>query len=141
MKLPKISALIVSIVIISSAWLFYFIHENHKLTTQNAIQVSEARRTLKDVDAAFYKMSGLELNVQKYTITGDESFKSAALQQISDLRKIFDNLNSIAKIKPHEYSFMPMLVQKLNIHETIIRNSISPGEFALGHDCGSPTLV
>ena len=129
MKIQRYQLVIVSIVILASAGLFYFINQNYKETTENSLEIRKTRDVLKNIDTAFYTISELEINTQKYIITGDSSFQKEAIKQIGTLREITDRLHSSTTSNSHEYPFMPLLIQKLNIDQEMIReNKFSPKE-------------
>jgi PAS domain S-box-containing protein len=123
MKVQKYQLVIVSIIILASAGLFYFINQNYKETTENSLQIRKTRDILKNIDTAFYTISELEINTQKYIITGDSSFQKKAIQQIGTLREITNRLHSFTESNSHEYPFMPLLIQKLNINQEMIREN------------------
>ena len=64
MKVQRYQLVIVSIVILASAGLFYFINQNYKETTENSLQIRKTRDILKNIDTAFYTISELEINTQ-----------------------------------------------------------------------------
>ncbi len=129
MKVQRYQLVIVSIVILASAGLFYFINQNYKETTQNSVQIRKTRDILKNIDSAFYTISDLEINTQKYIITGDSSFKKEAIKQTGILGEITGKLYSSTKSNSQEYPFMPLLIEKLNIHQEMIwKNKFSQKE-------------
>ncbi|MEO5649118.1 MAG: PAS domain S-box protein [Ginsengibacter sp.] len=129
MKVQRYQLVIVSIVILASAGLFYFINQNYKETTQNSVQIRKTRDILKNIDSAFYTISDLEINTQKYIITGDSSFKKETIKQTGILGEITGKLYSSTKSNSQEYPFMPLLIEKLNIHQEMIwKNKFSQKE-------------
>lgn len=131
MKIQRSLLIIVSIFILASIWLFYFINQNHKKTTENYVGIRETRAALKNIDAAFYTINELEINTQKYIITGDRSFEKDAAKQIAQLDEIVNRLNASSKSGLQNYDFMPLLIEKMNIHRTIVQdNKISQKEVA-----------
>jgi len=131
MRISKYSLAIVSLVIIGSSWLFYFIVQNHKTTTKNSLQVNQTQKILKNIDIAFYTISNFDLNIQKYAITGKIDFAKDATKQIAPLTEILTELNALAKVNSQEYPFLPMLMKKLSIYKQITgANNLSPKEVA-----------
>lgn len=126
MKIQR-NLLVISSLILASAWLFYFINQNHKKTTENSLEIRETRAALKNIDAAFYTISELEINTQKYIITGDPSFEKDAAKQIVRLGEIVNKLNESSKSGSQQYDFMPLLIEKLNIHRAMLQDKkLSP---------------
>jgi len=86
MKIPKYFIAIIIIIILASCSLFYFINQNHKTTTENSLAVNQSRKTLKNIDAAFYTISELENSTQKYVISGDPIIGKNAENQLLTMR-------------------------------------------------------
>jgi PAS domain S-box-containing protein len=130
MKLPKYFLIIISIIVVSFSGLFYFINQNHKKTTANSIEINESRIIVKKIDAAFYTISKLERNTQKYVITGDRVTEKNAENEIADLYKIIGQLNESARLNREDFAFLPLLIKKLDSQQYIRKNKLTAKEIA-----------
>jgi CHASE3 domain sensor protein len=113
MKLPQYFIIIITIIVLSFSGLFYFINQNHKKTTENSLEINQSRSYLRKIDAAFYIISKLEHNTQKYIITGDKATEKNAENEIAELYKIIEELNESAKLNPDDFAFLPLLIKKI----------------------------
>ena len=131
MKIPKYFIAIIIIIILASCSLFYFINQNHKTTTENSLAVNQSRKTLKNIDAAFYIISELENSTQKYVISGDPIIGKNAENQLASLHKIVNELDKSDKLNSQSSDFLPLLIKKLMIQEQIRKNKLSAREVAV----------
>lgn len=130
MKIPKYFLALLIIIALASSGLFYFINQTHKKTTENSLEVSAARNALSNIDDAVYTISDLEHNNQKYIITGDNTYKKNAKEQIAALHKVINKLDESVKLNHKALDFLPLLIEKLTIQEQIYKNKLSPKEVA-----------
>ncbi len=128
MKLPQYFISIVTIFVLSFSGLFYFINQNHKKTTENSLEINQSRKTIKKIDAAFYTISELERNTQKYVITGNKDIEKNVENEIAELHDIIQELDESAKINPEGFDFLPLLVKKLDSHKYIRKNKLTAKE-------------
>ena len=111
--------LISAIVFLASICLFIFINQNHKKITENSAQKQKIRENAKGIEATIYKINELELNTQRFIITGDPLFQKEALEKIADLKEMAHQFDSQKSYHP-EYLFTPLLYKKLNTEEKIL---------------------
>jgi PAS domain S-box-containing protein len=130
MKIPRYFIAIIFIIILASSGLFFFITQNHKTTTENSLEVNQSRKTLRNIDAAFYSITELEGNIQKYIISGDKSIQENCQLQINELHKIVNELEETGKLKPDSFRFLDLLTKKLSIQEAIVTNKLSANDAA-----------
>lgn len=119
MRISKKGLLIAGIVFLASICLFIFINENHKKITENSTQKQTIRENLKSIDATVYKINELELNTQRFIITGDPLFQKEALGKIADLKQMAQEFDSEKSYHP-EYLFTPLLYKKLNLEQKLL---------------------
>jgi PAS domain S-box-containing protein len=128
MKISRYFIVIISIILLSFSGLFYFISQNHKKTTKNALEVNQLRKTAKTIDEAFYTISALERNTQKFVITGDEMIEKNAENETADLHKIIVQLDEPAKSNPGGFAFLPLLIKKLDNQQYIRQHRLNAKE-------------
>ncbi len=121
MRIPKSSLAIFSIIILASAWLFYFINQNQKRTTENSSLIIQTQETLKNLNTAFYKITELELTTQNFVITGDTAFEKKAITQIADVSKMANHFKVSAQPNSTDYLTRAALFKKINSQLEIIR--------------------
>jgi PAS domain S-box-containing protein len=126
MKIQKHIIAIFSIVILASASLIYFINKNHKSIVENSANIRQSRATSKNIDEVFYSLTMLELQSQKYVITSDIKFKKAAAHELSRLHGIATEFTEAQKKDPKAYTFIPLLIKKLAIHDKVILTNNLP---------------
>jgi len=119
MRISKKGLLIAGIVFLASICLFIFINENHKKITENSTQKQTIRENVKSIDATVYKINELELNTQRFIITGDPLFQKEALGKIADLKQMAQEFDSEKSYHP-EYLFTPLLYKKLNLEQKFL---------------------
>lgn len=119
MRISKKGLLIAGIVFLASICLFIFINENHKKITENSTQKQTIRENVKSIDATVYKINELELNTQRFIITGDPLFQKEALGKIADLKQMAQEFDSEKSYHP-EYLFTPLLYKKLNLEQKLL---------------------
>ena len=120
MKFTKNSLIIICFGILASSWLIYRINLNHKRTVENAYQLNLARQNVNSIDAILYKVTQLELNSQKYIITGEPAYEKGALQEIDELKKIINHFHSTSKMNNTADSITNLLYKKTGIEARII---------------------
>ena len=126
MKIQKHIIAIISIVILASVSLIYFINKNHKTSVQNSVNIKQSRSTLRDIDNVFYSMTQLELNSQKFIMTSDISSKKEAEEELTTLHRIVNQMTEAGKTDGKTFEFTPLLVKKLDIYDQIISgNNVS----------------
>jgi PAS domain S-box-containing protein len=130
MKFPKSFIVIISIIIFAFSSLFYFINLNHKITTENSVEINQSRKIFRQIDAAFYTISELERNTQKYVITGNKVIEKNAENEIAELDIIIDELNESAKLNPDGFAFLPLLIKKLDSQQYIRKNKLTAKEIS-----------
>jgi len=130
MKFPKSFIVIISIIIFAFSSLFYFINQNHKITTENSVEINQSRKIFRQIDAAFYTISELERNTQKYVITGNKVIEKNAENEIAELDIIIDELNESAKLNPDGFAFLPLLIKKLDSQQYIRKNKLTAKEIS-----------
>jgi len=130
MKLSQYFIIIITIIVLSFSGLFYFINQNHKKTTENSLEINQSRSYLRKIDAAFYTISKLEHNTQKYIITGDKATEKNAENEIAELYKIIEELNESAKLNPDDFAFLPLLIKKLDTQQYIRKNKLTAKEIS-----------
>lgn len=131
MKISRYFIVIISIILLSFSGLFYFISQNHKKTTKNALEVNQLRKTAKTIDEAFYTISALERNTQKFVITGDEMIEKNAENETADLHKIIVQLDEPAKSNPGGFAFLPLLIKKLDNQQYIRQHRLNAKEITV----------
>jgi PAS domain S-box-containing protein len=132
MKVSKNSLIIISFGILASAWLIYRINLNHRRTIENSFQLNVARQKVNSIDAILYKITHLELNSQKYVITGDTSLEKKALEEIAELKQMAVDFDSTSKTNQAANVFPDLLFEKINIQKKIIEeNKVSHTEARL----------
>ena len=119
MRISKKGLLIAGIVFLASICLFAFVNQNHKRTTENSVERQKLRDDVKTIDATVYKITELELNTQRFIITGDVVFQQSALGRIADLKVMGQQFDSEKSDHP-EYLFTSLLYKKLNLEEKIL---------------------
>ncbi|MGN6195394.1 MAG: PAS domain S-box protein [Ginsengibacter sp.] len=122
MRISKKGLLTAGIVFLASMCLFVFINGNHKKITQNSIQKQTIRQNIKSIDATVYKINELQLNTQRFIITGDPLFEKEALGKIKDLNQMAQKFDSEKSYRP-EYLFTPLLYKKLNLEQKLLSAS------------------
>jgi len=130
MKFPKSFIVIISIIIFAFSSLFYFINQNHKITTENSVEINQSRKIFRQIDAAFYTISELERNTQKYVITGKKVIEKNAENEIAELDIIIDELSESAKLNPDGFAFLPLLIKKLDSQQYIRKNKLTAKEIS-----------
>ncbi len=120
MKVSKNSLVIICFGILAFSWLFYRININHKRTIENSFQSNLARQNVNSIDAILLKITQLELNSQKYVITGEASFEKEAQEEIDDLKKMTNHFDSTEKTNQVANIITPLLYKKIEIQEKII---------------------
>lgn len=130
MKFPKYFIVIISIIVFAFSSLFYFINQNHKTTTENSLEINQSRKIFRQIDAAFYTISELERNTQKYVITGNKVIEKNAENEIAELHIIIAELNESAKLNPDRFAFLPLLIKKLDSQQYIRKNKLTANEIS-----------
>jgi len=130
MKFPKYFIVIISIIVLAFSALFYFINQNHKITTANSLEINQSRKIVRKIDAAFYTISELERNTQKYAITGDKVIEKNAEDEIAELYKIIEELNESASLNPEGFAFLPLLVKKVDSQQYVRKNKLTAKEIS-----------
>jgi len=130
MKFPKYFIVIISIITVAFSGLFYFINHNHKITTENSLEINQSRKTLRKIDAAYYTISELERNTQKYVITGNKVIEKNAENEIAELHIIIKELNESARLNPGGFAFLPLLIKNLDSQQYIRKNKLTAKEIS-----------
>lgn len=120
MRISKPTLTTITILILSSLSLFYFINANYKKNVNNAVQLSQAHRDLKNIDEIFYKTTTIELNSQRYLLTRDQAFKDKALQQLVALKQTAILIQNNPLFNMPENSVSKLLDKKIKIQESLL---------------------
>lgn len=128
MKIPKYFIAILSIIIIAACSLFYFINQIHQTTSRNSTSVTEARKVLRNIDAAFYTVTDLERTIRKYQVSRDKLLEKDAQNQINTLHKLVGELHKTGEFGSDPSDFLPLLVKKLAFEEEIINNEFNSNQ-------------
>ena len=94
------------------------------------MEINQSRKIFRQIDAAFYTISELERNTQKYVITGNKVIEKNAENEIAELHIIMDELNETAKLNPDGFAFLPLLTKKLDSQQYIRKNKLTPKEIS-----------
>lgn len=121
MKVPKHIIAIISIIIVASASLFYFINKNHDRTIENAENIKENRQMIRRIDDVFYTTTKLELNSHDFIITADPAYKTDGASDLEKLKKIAKEFEQMEK-DGASYPFIPLLNKKLEIQQQLLLN-------------------
>jgi len=122
MRISKRGLAITCLLVVVTILVFYFINQNKKRTTENFSLIIQTNKTLKNINASFYKINRLELTTQNYIITGNPAFEKEALQQIAALRLLANDFDTSIQSNG-EYSIRAALLKTINFQLELIRIS------------------
>jgi len=94
------------------------------------LEINQSRKTVRGIDAAYYTISELERNTQKYVITGNKVIEKNAENEIAELHIIIEELSESAKLNPDRFAFLPLLIKKLDSQQYIRKNKFTAKEIS-----------
>ncbi|HYM95016.1 MAG TPA: PAS domain S-box protein, partial [Chitinophagaceae bacterium] len=114
MRIQKRILIVFGIALITTACFFYITYNNHKQIVENSSQLVNTQKILTGINRTFYTISDLDSNIKNFIITGVPDFESESINEIEELKKVSEELNSLTKTNSDENLIVPALIQHLN---------------------------